>query len=126
MKPAVRWLFAAAACAVIYLLARYWAHVRNEFFVLLGSRNEAGGWYGFHSGAGGAFWMSAIPAGLLLYWHHTCQHSAWCLRWGKYAVAGGVGRKCRWHHPDLRDHPREHHGQVLDRLHEEWKERTSR
>ena len=57
------------------------------------------------------------------YYHHTCHEKPSCLRWGKYEVAGGLGRKCHRHHPDLRHHPREHHGAVLDRLHEEWKAR---
>jgi hypothetical protein len=102
-----------------------WPHVRNEFFVLAGSRNETGGWYGFHSGFGGAAYVSVIPAMLILYWHRTCHESPWCLRYGKYEVAGGLGKKCRKHHPDLRDHPRERHGQVLDRLHAEWKGRRA-
>lgn len=120
MAPFWRSLALLAAALAVAALVFWWPHVRNEFFVLLGNRNESGGWYGANSGALGAFYMSILPAGLLLYWHHTCQEGPWCLRWGKYAVAGGIGRKCRKHHPDLRDHPREHHGQVLDRLHREW------
>ena len=113
-----------AAGVVILLLIEYWSHVRNEFFVLLGSRNESGGWYGFHSGFGGAYYISVFPLAALFYWHHSCQHSPWCLRYGKYEVAGGLGKKCHRHHPDLKDHPRENHGALLDRLHEEWKVRA--
>src|SRR5271154_1486529 len=94
---------AAAAPVLLAVLAciRWWPHVRDEFFVLSGSRNEPGGWYGFHSGLGGAAYVSVIPAVLILYWHHTCHHSPWCLRWGKYAAAGGMFRLCASHHPDL-------------------------
>ena len=113
----VIWLLlaASAACTAIW-----WPHVRNEFFVLLGSRNEAGGWYGFHSGFGGAAYTSLIPAIAVLYWHHTCHHSPWCLRWGKYEAAGGLFRLCRVHHPDLLGiRP---HRDLIHRLHREWRD----
>lgn len=57
------------------------------------------------------------------YYHNTCHEKPSCLRWGRYEVAGGIGKKCREHHPDFRDHHRRQHGKVLDRLHEEWKAR---
>jgi hypothetical protein len=37
--------FAVAVLAVLALIT-WWPKVRNEFFVVAGSRNEAGGWYG--------------------------------------------------------------------------------
>jgi hypothetical protein len=83
-------LAVVAACCVAW-----WPHVRNEFFVLLGSRNEAGGYYGFNSGAGGAFYMSAVPAVLLVYWHHTC-HEGGCFLPGRHVVDGT--RWCSRHH----------------------------
>lgn len=120
-----RYLPLLPVAAALWALATWWPHVRNEFFVILGNRNEGGGWYGFHSGAGGAYWMALGPALVLWYYRHTCHEKPSCLRWGAYEVAGGIGKKCGVHHPDLRDHPRERHGQVLDRLHDEWKERQA-
>ena len=84
-----------AASTVICLLLEYWPHVRDEFFVLLGSRDESGGWYGFNSGTAGAFYMSVIPAGALLYWHHSC-HVSHCLRPGRHRVDGSPW--CNRHH----------------------------
>jgi hypothetical protein len=108
-------LLAAAACC-----AAWWPHIRNEFFVLLGSRNEPGGWYGFHSGAGGAFYMAAIPTGLILWYKSTCHAGPWCLRWGKYPAAGGVFKLCHRHHPDLQgERP---HLDLIHRMHREHKQ----
>jgi hypothetical protein len=121
MKHSLRLLALLAAGTVICLLLWYWDQVRNEFFVIIGNRNLGGGWEGLWSGFFGAVQPSLLATGILLWYQHTCHHSPWCLRWGKYAVAGGIGRKCHRHHPDLKDHPREHHGAVLDRLHEQWK-----
>jgi hypothetical protein len=84
-----------AAGTLICLLLEYWSHVRNEFFVLTGARNETGGWYGFHSGLGGAAYLSVIPAGMLLYWHHSC-HVSRCLRPGRHRVDGSPW--CNKHH----------------------------
>ena len=90
---------AAAPLILVIACVLWWPHIRDEFFVLLGSRNESGGWYGFNSGAGGAFYMSAIPAVLLLYWHHTC-HVGRCLLPGRHVVDGS--RWCNRHHLDAR------------------------
>jgi hypothetical protein len=90
MAPAVI-AVAAVACAV------WWPHIRNEFFVLTGSRDEAGGYYGFNSGAGGAFYMSAVPAVLLLYWHHQCGVHR-CYWYARRTTAAGE-RACWRHHP---------------------------
>jgi hypothetical protein len=85
-----------AVGAVILLLIEYWSHVRNEFFVLLGSRNEAGGYYGLWSGFGGA-----LPDVLIFtamagwYWHKTC-HISRCWRPGRHLVDGSPW--CGRHH----------------------------
>lgn len=98
-------LIAAGVVASVLLaltVTMCWPHIRNEFFVLVGNRNEAGGYYGFWSGFAGAsrvFEYAVI--GLLVYWHHTCHHSASCLRLGKYPAAGGLFKLCHKHHPDL-------------------------
>lgn len=91
----VRALAILAAAAAVFLLVSYWAQVRNEFFVLAGSRDESGGWYGFHSGIGGAAYISIIPAALVLYWRHTC-HVTNCLRPGRHQVDGSPW--CNRHH----------------------------
>jgi hypothetical protein len=102
----------AGACSI------WWSQVRDEWFVVTGSRNETGGWYGFWSGfAGGVRVFEWFVIGALLYWHHTCHHSPWCLRWGKYPAAGGLFRLCHRHHPDL-DGKRPHADLIL-RLHRE-------
>lgn len=95
MRRASRLSAVLTAVAVVVLLAWYWPHVRDEFFVLLGSRDESGGWYGFNSGVAGATYIGIIPAGLLLYWHHTC-HVSNCLRPGRHRVDGSPW--CNRHH----------------------------
>lgn len=107
----------AAACPVIGACVTWWPKIRNEFFVLAGSRNEAGGWYGFHSGLGGAAYISVVPALALFYWHQTCHASPWCLRWGKYPAAGGLFKTCHLHHPDLRG--TRPHLDLIHRMHRE-------
>lgn len=110
-----------AALLGLAALVCWWPHVRDEFFVLLGSRDEAGGWYGFNSGTGGAFYMSLVPACLVFYWQHTCHASPWCVRWGKYEAAGGVFKLCRHHHPDLQG--TRPHLDLIHRMHAEHKAR---
>jgi hypothetical protein len=94
-----RWLALAAIIAVLCVAHQWWPQIRNEFFVVLGSRDEAGGWYGFNSGAAGAFFMNAIPFGLGLWWHHTCHVDA-CFLPGRHVVDGT--RWCNRHHIDAR------------------------
>lgn len=108
------------AGAVVVVAAIFWAHVRNEFFVVLGNRDESGGWYGWWSGnAGGLQLFQWVVIGMVLYWHHTCHSSPWCLRWGKYEAAGGMFRLCRHHHPDLQGkRPRR---EMIHQLHADWK-----
>lgn len=116
------WLAAAVLVVAVLALVHWWPHARNEFFVLLGSRDEAGGWYGFNSGAAGAFYMSLVPAAMVFYYQHTCHDSPWCLRWGKYPAAGGLFRLCRHHHPDLAgQQPRR---ELIRRMHAEHRERS--
>ncbi len=124
MKRILGPLAILAAGVIACLLLEYWPHVRDEFFVLLGSRDETGGWYGFNSGTAGAFYMSVIPAGLLLYWHSTCHDSPWCLRIAKYEAAGGVFKVCRHHHPDMREHTGTRR-ELIRRMHREWQERAA-
>jgi hypothetical protein len=116
-----RWFAAAILAALAYGASVWWPQIRNEFFILLGSRDEAGGWYGFNSGAAGAFYMSVVPAAMLFYWHNTCHDSPRCLRWGKYPAAGGLFRLCRHHHPDLQGV--KPHRELIHRMHAEHKAR---
>jgi hypothetical protein len=70
-------------------------------FMILGSRDESGAWYGFWSGIGGS-----IPDVLILtaiggwYWHRTC-HVQRCWRIGRHQVNGTPYVVCRKHHPDI-------------------------
>lgn len=88
------------ALAVLALLIIFWPHVRNEFFVIAGNRNETGGWYGWWSGqAGGVQPVQWVVLGLFLYWHHTCHVDA-CFLPGRHLVDGT--RWCNLHHLDAR------------------------
>ena len=88
---------------LIALAVAWWfPHVRNETFVLVGNRDEAGGYYGMWSGFGGALQVfTLVFGGMMIYWHHTCHAHPLCLRWGKYDAAGGLFKLCHRHHPDL-------------------------
>lgn len=122
MSRTIRSLLILLILTLLILIILYWPHVRNELFVLSGARDEAGGWYGFHSGIGGAAYVSVIPAGAVLYWHSTCHASPWCLRHGKYEAAGGMFKLCQYHHPDMKDHVGSRL-ELIHRLHSEHKER---
>jgi hypothetical protein len=105
----------------------HYRQVQSEIWRVVGSRDEQGAWYGFWSGFAGGVRVFEWPVIIgLIYWHHTCHHSPWCLRWGKYEAAGGVFRLCSHHHPDiaaLRHLPRH---EMIHRLHREHLDRTSR
>lgn len=114
------WLPAVAVVAGLVLAVVFWRHVRNEFFVVLGNRNESGGWYGWWSGnAGGLQLLQWGALAAFLYWHHTCHDNPWCLRWGKYEAAGGMFKLCRHHHPDLKG--TRPHRQMIHEMHRDWK-----
>jgi hypothetical protein len=110
-------IVAGIAAAVIW---HEWLH--HWVFVILGSRNEAGAWYGFWSGFGGSVPDISIIAGALVwYLNHTCHDHPGCLRWGKYPAAGGLFRLCHVHHPDLQG--KRPHRELIHRLHREHAER---
>jgi len=87
----------AAAVLAVLALARWWPHVRDEFFVISGSRNEAGGWYGFHSGFGGATYITLPVVLTAFWWHHQC-HVTGCYWYARRITAAGE-RACSRHHP---------------------------
>lgn len=116
----LRWMTLLALVLLALACVTWWPHIRNEFFVIAGNRNEAGGWYGYWSGQAGGLRVFEWPVIIgLLYWHHTCHESPWCLRWGKYPAAGGLFKLCAFHHPDLQG-ARPHHD-LIRRLHREHK-----
>jgi hypothetical protein len=86
-----------------------------------GQDNESGGKYGGWSGFWGAIQPTLIATGLIVYWHWTC-HLPGCWLPGRHQLAGGVGRACRFHHPDIRGRKmtqelmHELHNLHLDRL----------
>jgi len=107
----LRWPLLAVAAVLTACTVYWWPHVRNEFFVLAGSRDEAGGWYGFHSGFGGS-WIPAYAGLLLLFWwHHQCGVHG-CYWYARRTTAAGE-RACWRHHPEPRrtvhDLRRAHH-----------------
>lgn len=96
MSRAVRPLVIVAAGAAICLLAWYWPHVRDEWFVLTGARDEAGGYYGLWSGFGGALPDVLIFSAMAgWYWQRTC-HVPRCWRLGRHHVDGSPW--CSRHH----------------------------
>jgi hypothetical protein len=114
-------LAAVTAACLVFAAVWCWPHVRNEAFVILGNRDETGGWYGWWSGnAGGLQIFEWAAIGALVYYHHSCHDSPWCLRLGRYEAAGGVFKVCRHHHPDMREH-RGTRRELIARLHREWK-----
>jgi hypothetical protein len=94
-----RWLalpaLVIAACALIL----WWPAVRDEAFVIAGSRDEAGGWYGWWSGqAGGLQPLEWLALGVLIWWHHQCGVHR-CYWYARRTTAAGE-RACWRHHPD--------------------------
>lgn len=82
---------AAIACA------EWWPKIRDEFFVLAGSRNETGGWYGFHSGFGGAAYISLPVFLAACWWHNQCGvHGCY---WYARRTTAAHERACFLHHP---------------------------
>lgn len=120
-----RYLAFPLSIAAVWAIVYGWPAIRNETFVLLGSRYEAGAWYGVWSGFFGAIQPTLAGTAILLWYHHTCHAGPWCLRWGKYEAAGGVFRLCRHHHPDLKDHEGPRHD-LIAKLHAEWKKPGTR
>jgi hypothetical protein len=107
-------IFAAWACEL------WWPQIRNELFVIVGNRDETGGWYGFWSGFAGGVRVFEWPViGALVYYHHSCADHAMCLRWGKYPAAGGLFHLCARHHPDFEGAPL--HRDLIKRLHDAHK-----
>ena len=89
----------AAVLAVLSLVV-WWPHVRDEFFVLSGARDEAGGWYGWHSGFGGSAYIG-LPVILgAFWWHHQCGVHR-CYWYARRTTAAGE-RACWKHHPGTR------------------------
>jgi hypothetical protein len=82
----------------VLALAWWWPHVRDEFFVLTGARDEAGGYYGFHSGFGGAAYIDLPVVLVLFWWHHQCGVTR-CYWYARQTTAAGE-RACWKHHPD--------------------------
>jgi hypothetical protein len=81
--------------------------------------------YGFWSGFGSVipwalFSMGGIFAGVTLAFRHTNCHEKGCWRIGKYQLAGGEFKVCRYHHPDLKgEHPTLDHMRLRHRQHQE-------
>jgi hypothetical protein len=76
-------------------------------------------WYNFYSGFGASYPYLLLSAGLLFYWHHTCQGKPACLRWAKYRAANGQFKVCYKHHPDFSG--KRPNISTINRMHEESK-----
>lgn len=73
-------------------------------FMILGSRDEGGAWYGFWSGFGGAMPDILILTALLAWWKHKNCHQHRCWRIGRHPVGATGLVTCRKHHPVLGAH----------------------
>lgn len=101
MNRTVRSLAILAAAAAVLVLAAFWPHVRDEAFVIIGSRDASGGWYGTWSGFGGALPDVLIFSAMVgWYAHHAC-HVSRCWRPGRHKVGGTPYTTCRRHHPSV-------------------------
>jgi hypothetical protein len=117
-------LFLVLAFLALVAVVLSWPHIRNELFVLVGSRDSTGGWYGTWSGFGGALPdIALVTAACGWYLQHSCHDHPTCLRWGKYEAAGGLFRLCRKHHPDMDGHRPDR--EMIHRLHQAHKERIT-
>lgn len=95
-----------AAITGLYWVALWWLFVASAAACrVTGACTETGHVYGSLSGFGGTLLFSAMMLAPPWYFQHTCHDSWACLRWGKYAAAGGLFRYCRHHHPDLAGQP---------------------
>lgn len=92
----------------VYECVTWWPKIRNEFFVLTGARNESGGWYGFHSGIGGAAYFGIPLFVVMFWWHHQCGVHG-CYWYARRTTAAGE-RACWKHHP--------HKKRTVEELHE--------
>ena len=98
--------WAGALFAVILVIALWffvrWHPVADWLTRQTGQDDEAGGKYGFWSGFGGsAPDILLITGGLAAWWHLSC-HLPGCWLPGRHQLAGGTGKACRFHHPDIR------------------------
>lgn len=105
-------LYYAALIACIF----YTPHVVSHF---TGAAAESGPVYGFWSGFGGTLLFSAAVLSPFWYYQHSCHYSMSCLRWGKYAAAGGTFKLCHMHHPDMMG--TRPHKNMIHQIHKDWK-----
>jgi hypothetical protein len=100
-----------------------WHWLLHLYYTVSGANNEAGPTYGSWSGImGGLQVLEWLALGILVYYHHTCHWSPWCLRWAHHPLAGGTYKVCSKHHPDHKD-GRRPRGERLHELHRAWEAR---
>lgn len=99
VKRALFYGLLAVVIAFLALVIAYWTDSAHWFLRYTGADAEAGTWYGFWSGFGGAIPDFLILGSIVtIYRHHNC-HVKGCLRLGK-AVEGTPYLACPVHHPD--------------------------
>lgn len=98
MNRAARLSLTLIVVAVVIFVAADWHGFTVWFSHTSGLNDEAGDWYGFWSGFGGAIPDFLILGSIItVYRHHNC-HVKGCLRLGK-PVEGTPYLACPIHHP---------------------------
>lgn len=105
----LRWLLPAAAGVGLACVIYWWPHIRNEWFVITGTRNEPGGYYAFLSGSGSDISEIAIFGAVIGAYHRVNCHVKGCWRIGRQHVEGSTFVVCRKHHPS----PKPTHAHIL-------------
>jgi hypothetical protein len=81
-------------------------HLTHWLFTVMGNRDEAGAWYGWWSGLGGAIPDVMILVAFLGWARHNNCHQHRCWRLGRHKVGDTGLVVCRRHHPVLGQHER--------------------
>jgi hypothetical protein len=116
MRRAVLAAGSVVALVLIILAIAYWSDSAHWFLHYTGADAEAGTWYGFWSGFGGA-----IPDFLILgsivtvYRHHNC-HVKGCYRIGR-SVEGTPYIACPRHHPAHEGDQRSVSAEIINAAH---------
>jgi hypothetical protein len=106
-----------AVVALLALVIAFWSDSAHWFLRYTGADAEAGTWYGFWSGIGGAIPDFLILGSIItVYRHHNC-HVKGCHRLGK-PVDGTPYLACPAHHPEHEGSKRSVSQEVINLAHQ--------